>query len=256
MQNDPLQGWLSHDESVAEFVLLREREGVEREQVVEHLAKIVIDHLTDFAMFMRRGGFERAAKALECKVPTQKKARSGDFGEIVATEYVRARTEFNIPFNRLRYKDDRETSLRGDDIIGFRSGDRLRVLKGEVKSRQKLGKGVLTEARDALASHSGRPNPSTLTYLVTRLEELRKLNEADVLEKIRDVGVGADDITHLMFILSGTNPTNLLKAQVGVVSEGVALDVCGCFLPSHGDLIAAVFDEAALGRVMAEGDVS
>ena len=227
-------------------MLLREREGVEREQVVEHLAKIVIDHLADFAICTRRGGFGRAAKALVNKAPTQKKARSGDCGEFVATEYGRARTEFAIPFNRLRDKDDRETSPRGDEIIGFRSGDRPRVLKGEVKARQKLGQGVLTEAGDALASHSGRPNPSALTYPVTRLEELRESDAADVIAKIRDVGAGADDITHLMSILSGTNPTGLLKPQPGAVSEGVAFEVCGCFPPSHGDPIAAAFDEAAL----------
>ena len=43
----------------------------------------------------------------------------------------------------MRFKDGREVALRGDDFIGVsydEEQDRLRLLKGELKSRMTLGK--------------------------------------------------------------------------------------------------------------------
>jgi len=81
-----------------------------------------------------------------------KKARSGDFGEILATELTERKLGFNVPVRRLRYKDGRNMALRGDDIVAVirdREG-RLKFLKGESKSRVKLTSTVVKEAAEAL----------------------------------------------------------------------------------------------------------
>jgi hypothetical protein len=77
-------------------------------------------------------GYAGAAEILRELLPRTKKARSGDLGEILASELVEQRMDFNIPIRRMRYKDGREVPLRGDDFIGIGHDDedRLRLLKG------------------------------------------------------------------------------------------------------------------------------
>ena len=96
-------------------------------------------------------GYEIAAKILRERLPRTKKARSGDLGEILASELVEEKLNFNVPVRRMRYKDGREVPLRGDDFIGVRydKEDGLRLLKGESKSRKVLGEDAITAARKA-----------------------------------------------------------------------------------------------------------
>lgn len=63
-------------------------------------------------------GYEAAAAILRERLPRSKKARSGDIGEILASELTEERLGFNVPVRRMRYKDGREVALRGDDFIG------------------------------------------------------------------------------------------------------------------------------------------
>jgi hypothetical protein len=62
-------------------------------------------------------GKHKTAKYVREKLPLSPKIRSGDLGEILATEYVDAHTLFKAPIKRLRWKDHREMSMRGDDLI-------------------------------------------------------------------------------------------------------------------------------------------
>lgn len=89
------------------------------------------------AHVLQRLGKEAAAKYLRQKLPTTPSLRSGDLGEIYATEYIVERTEFSAPVKRLRWRDHREMAMRGDDVIGLRrpaEGQPINFLKVEAKS--------------------------------------------------------------------------------------------------------------------------
>jgi hypothetical protein len=123
--------------------LLTERDGA-REDIQAELADAMRSHYDRqerIAEDVDRLGYAAAAKILKAVLPQGAKARSGDLGEILATELVEEKTEFTVPIRRLRYKDGREMALRGDDFIGvgFDDDNRLWLLKGESKSRQRLG---------------------------------------------------------------------------------------------------------------------
>jgi hypothetical protein len=129
------------------LVVLSERPDA-RKLVVPAVCKAVKDHLVGLAVIERIGGFKKAAKVIKNRLPTSKAIRSGDLGEILATEYVAQKTTYTVPIKRLRHKDDRQTSMRGDDVIGIRSakGRRVQVLKVEAKSRAALATAVIEEA--------------------------------------------------------------------------------------------------------------
>jgi Cap4 SAVED domain len=78
--------------------------------------------------------YNGAAEILRQQLPESATAHSGELGEIIATEFVEAHSDYRVPVRRLRFKDGREMALRGDDLIGVRIDEHLHYLKGEVKS--------------------------------------------------------------------------------------------------------------------------
>src|SRR5690606_10405414 len=89
---------------------LTEREGA-RDVIQAELADTMRSHydrLERIGEDLDRLGYAAAARILKAVLPQGAKARSGDLGEILATELVEERTKFNVPIRRLRYKDGRE----------------------------------------------------------------------------------------------------------------------------------------------------
>jgi hypothetical protein len=112
------------------------------------------------AALLERLGKPAAATFVRNKLPESKKIRSGDLGEILATEYVSEGTIYTIPIKRLRWKDHQNMSMRGDDLIAVRipeDGTPIEFMKGETKSRATLTAAVLAEARTALDKDNGLP---------------------------------------------------------------------------------------------------
>lgn len=131
------------------------------------------DELDRIAEDIRELGFPGASAILAERFPRTARARSGELGEILATELVEEELGFEVPVRRLRYKDGREMALRGDDFIGARvdeAGD-LYLLKGEAKSRAALAATAIQEARTALSRDDGRPTATSLLFVADRLME-------------------------------------------------------------------------------------
>lgn len=107
-----------------------------RVAITASLPSIVRSHYDDarrIAEDIADLGFSKAAAILAERMPRSKKARSGELGEILATELVEESLGYRVPVRRLRYKDGREMALRGDDFIGVvaETDGTLRFAKGE-----------------------------------------------------------------------------------------------------------------------------
>jgi hypothetical protein len=115
-----------------------------RDAIAEALPGVVRSHYdeaTRVAEDVAKLGYAKAASILAERMPRSKRARSGELGEILATELVDEALGYRVPVRRLRYKDGREMALRGDDFIGVvADGDVLRFAKGESKSSASLSK--------------------------------------------------------------------------------------------------------------------
>lgn len=81
-----------------------------RDEIRDDLAETVRSHydrLERIADDVERLGYKVAASILSEAMPQTPKGRSGDLGEILATELVEEEIGLRVPVRRLRYKDGR-----------------------------------------------------------------------------------------------------------------------------------------------------
>jgi hypothetical protein len=189
-----------------------------REAISTTLPAIVRSHYDDAARVTEdifQLGYTKAAALLAERLPRTKTARSGELGEILATELVEESLGYQVPIRRLRYKDGREMALRGDDFIGIALDENgsLSFAKGEAKSRESLSKTVIEEARAVLSRDAGRPTPTSILFVADRLMD-RGGEEEQLGRAIRnEVASGTvlpAQIEHVLFTLSGNSPPSAL----------------------------------------------
>lgn len=210
------------------------------------------DQLERIADDVKRLGYTVAAQILSEAMPQTDKGRSGDLGEILATEFVEEEVNLHVPVRRLRYKDGRDMAMRGDDFIGAGySGDdeKLWLLKGEAKSKKTLGRAPVTSARKVLNRDNGRCTPHSLLFVANRLLESNDPDDNALGRDLRDeVGLKslrADHIGHMLFTLSGNGPHSSLKDDL--VAAGTNRDhyVVNIHVVGHQDFIAEIYQKAA-----------
>nr|WMC98313.1 SAVED domain-containing protein [Aminobacter aminovorans] len=200
------------------------------------------------AAALARLGKTAAAQMITDLLPQTPQIRSGDLGEIYATEWIDAHSGYRAPIKRLRWKDHRNMAMRGDDVIGMildPATQRLRFLKTEAKSRITLRTKTLQEARAGLDKDGGLPSSHALSFISARLMELG--TDAPLVDAIDEAlyrhGIPAESVKHLLFTLSGNAPqallTQALQAYPGTIGQlGVGLHVDG-----HAAFIGAVYDQ-------------
>ncbi len=199
------------------------------------------------ARALARLGKTEAARMVTDLLPQTPQIRSGDLGEIYATEWINAHSGYHAPIKRLRWKDHRNMAMRGEDVIGMildSDTQRLRFLKTESKSRISLRAQTLTEARAGLDKDGGLPSPHALSFISARLLELGELPLAEAIDDaLLRHGIPIDSVRHLLFTLSGNSPQALLlqsmQAYPGPITQwGVGLHVDG-----HAAFIGAVYEQ-------------
>lgn len=208
------------------------------------------------ARALARLGKPATAALIESKLPTTKQIRSGDLGEIYATEWIDAHSGgYRAPIKRLRWKDHRNMAMRGDDVIGIRQdpqSQRLQFLKTEAKSRAALTAQVLTEARAGLDKDGGLPSAHALHFISARLLELNNLPLADAIDDaLLKHGIPPQSVRHLLFTFSGNAPDAMLTASLEAYSGPINQWGIGLRVEGHGAFIGAVYD-----RVIADANNS
>ncbi|MES5483337.1 DUF1837 domain-containing protein [Bradyrhizobium sp. INPA03-11B] len=225
-----------------------------RDEIRNDLAERIRSHydrLERIANDVQRLGYEAAADILRAEMPQTSRARSGDLGEILATELVEEDIGLRVPVRRLRYKDGRNMAMRGDDFIGAgydNDDDRLWLLKGEAKSNKVLGKSTVANARKVLNRDNGRCTPDSLLFVANRLLESSDANDNELGRSIRDeVGLKslrADRIDHMLFTISGNGPHASLKDDLDAAGTNRDQYVVNLHIADHQDFIAEIYTEA------------
>jgi hypothetical protein len=235
-----------------QYITIVEKPGG-RAATKEALAEIVRSHYDDLGRIaddVEELGYEGAAAVLKELLPTGVRARAGDLGEILASELTVEQLDFEVPVRRLRFKDGREVPMRGDDFIGvnYAADDGgLWLLKGESKSRRKLVKTTITQARKALQRDDGRCTPSSLLFVANRLLEGDD-EQMDLGRRIRnEVGrkaLAKNRIDHALFTMSGNGPIAALVADYNAAEAGRIHAVINLHIEDYSDFISEVFDAA------------
>jgi hypothetical protein len=210
---------------------------------------VVPDHYASEEQVSRilgRLGKPEAAEFIRLKLPTTKSIRSGDLGEMLATEYIAAHTGYEIPIKRLRWKDHRNMAMRGDDVVGIaqdQATGRLQFLKTEAKSRITLGAGVVADARAGLDKDGGLPSAHALSFISARLLELGNAALADAIDDAQlKHGITTQTVRHLLFTFSGNAPDTHLTASLQTYAGAIAQWSIGLRVSDHATFVGAVYD--------------
>ena len=193
---------------------------------------------------LKQLGAERTAELLRDHLPTEKRTRSGELGEILATEFVTRKLHYRVPILRLRWKDGREMSLRGDDVVAFRKNenDRLSFLKGEAKSRARLTPDVVLQAAETLDQDHGRPGRHSVLFVAERLREQGADEMALLLEKAVLNSFDGCEIKHLLFTFSGNSPDDYLSNHLEELECEIRRYAVGLQITDHGNFIRLIYE--------------
>ncbi|MFU0505325.1 Hachiman antiphage defense system protein HamA [Pseudaminobacter sp. NGMCC 1.201702] len=224
---------------------------------IQATAAIVPGHYASeeqVARALARLGKPASAALIDGKLPTTKAIRSGDLGEIFATEWIDAHSGgYRAPIKRLRWKDHRNMAMRGEDVIGIlqdAATERLHFLKTEAKSRVALTTQVLTDARAGLDKDGGLPSAHALSFISARLLELDNLPLADAIDDaLLKHGIPQQNVKHLLFTFSGNAPDALLTASLQAYPGPINQWGIGLRVEGHAAFIGAVYD-----RVIADAN--
>lgn len=218
-----------------------------------HAVKVVAGSIPEYyaapsriADILNRLGKPAAANFVEGKLPTLPSIKSGDLGEILCNAYVTEATNFKLGIKRLRWKDHRNMSMRGEDVLAFSLGPKagaLKILKAEVKSRVAMTTGVIEEAREALSSYKELPSPHAISFVADRLYQAGDTALSDALDKALLIdGLKVAQVTHMLFTFSGSNPSNLLKTNLSAYTGVVPQKYVALQVKAHQAFIKDVFD--------------
>ena len=230
-------------------VLLTEVDGA-RDAVIEDLREVAHEHYMAPEIVAHRVaalGAEETAVLLREELPTSKRGRSADIGEILATEFAKRALDFNVPINRLQWKDGRDMALRGDDVVAY-AGDgqdeKLRFLKGEAKSRAALAAGVVDEAVAALDRDKGRPSRHSVLFVATRLREKGEHEAATLLENAVLNGFRGAEIEHMLFTFCGNDPDQHLSGYLEKHKKRTRRrHAVGLRVEDHADFVRCLYEE-------------
>ncbi|EDC9475364.1 DUF1837 domain-containing protein [Salmonella enterica subsp. enterica serovar Montevideo] len=224
---------------------------------IQMTARAIPAHYTTeerIAAALAKLGKTAAAQMLNDLLPQTAHIRSGDLGEIYATEWIDAYSGYRAPIKRLRWKDHRNMAMRGDDVIGMlldAETQRLSFLKTEAKSRINLRAQTLEEARSGLDKDSGLPSSHALSFISARLMEIG--TDAPLVDAIDEAlyqhGIPPESVKHLLFTFSGNPPQTLLTQALQAYPGPIGQWGVGLHIDNHAAFVGAVYD-----RVIADAN--
>lgn len=221
-----------------------------RATVIDDVRKVVRSHYVSPEITAKRLadlGAPATAKVLRELLPKTKAARSGDFGEVLATEVAEQTLGFIVPVRRLRWKDGRNMALRGDDIVGIRfdANGKPEFLKGESKSYATLTIAVIDKAAEALDRDRGRPGRHAVLFIATRLRESGDDADASLATQLEAAVVASFSgtvVEHYLFAVTGIDPNSLLTSHLTSASRKKRLrHAVGVQIADHGIFINSLF---------------
>lgn len=231
------------------LALVPEKESNAIEIVAESLPSFYASP-SRIAGLLRKLGKVAAAKYIRTKLPSLPNIRSGDLGEILCNAYVCENTAFKLGIKRLRWKDHRNMSMRGEDVLAFSLGAKsssLRILKAEVKSGGTMRTAVIKKARLALDKDNSLPSPHALSFVADRLNQGADEDLGDAIDLAMLKGkLKASQVTHMLFTFSGNDPSKEMLKSLDGYTGAVPQHYVALQVPKHEDFIKSVFDEVEL----------
>lgn len=219
----------------------------DRDSGIENIAATIPDHYDDVAASLDALGKTVSANIIRTILPRSKRIRSADIGEILATEWIdECSGKYRVPVKRLREKVSRESSMHGIDVIGVCDSidpSVIHFLKCEAKSRASLTPSVVRSAREFLDEGGGSIDNESLTFIIRKLKDKkRELNLATKISKtLIETGLSTSNVQHLVFTVSGNNPTNIIQSSLSLYKGNIDQIYVGVHVSSHQKFIQDIY---------------
>ncbi|MDH6194058.1 hypothetical protein M2272_000679 [Mycobacterium frederiksbergense] len=192
-------------------------------------------------------GKVKVAAYLRTKFPTDASARSGDIGEILATAYLHEDCGYAVGPSRLIDRDHQQWAMRGDDVLGVKNDDNsgVHLAKVESKSRQRMRKSVVQEARDGLQRCDGLPSPHSLSQFAERLKRASDDAFADAVLQVQLCeDIRPDMITHVMFLFTMNDPSQMVKDNLADYAGPIEQFAVALRVNGHREFIDQSYSKA------------
>lgn len=208
-------------EAISKHKLHRFSEKTMRRKTIHSLLKKVVNsHYENPDQFLDRAslvGLKKARRVLKIMMPISKTARSGHVGKGLSTEAISLLfPQFKVAIERMRWTDERESALRGEDNIAIHvRKNRVRSLKGEAKSGNTIATAVVMKARKALNANKAPPTQHALTFVMERLLDLGDEKSALIFEHflVKDT-VPIGDVLYFMFTHGENDAAQYLREDL------------------------------------------
>lgn len=218
--------------------------------VFNPFAEVVFVHHNDPREFRRNLevlGYPEAAKEIDRR-PRNSNIRKGNFGEILALEYLRQCAGYQIPVYRLRYSIQ-DSPMPGEDILAFRfgapDGSGRELLVGESKVRDRYTSHMVEEAHNQLVNYGQRPRPKSFLLIVHILRKQGKSEEADRVLKFLDrFAPHQPTRRNLIFLVTGNEPRDPFGC-IQVLGSGNVIEnltVVNVHISDLENFVNALFD--------------
>lgn len=192
-------------------------------------------------------GKDKVSGFLRRKFPRSQSARSGDLGEVLATAYLAENCGYVVGPSRLIHRDHQEWAMRGDDVLAARCDPDSKVVlaKTEAKSRARTPASVVAAARKGLQRNEGLPSPHSLTQFAERLLATADAELGDaILEALLGRGVRPNEVTHVMFLFTGSNPSNHVQEDLAAYEGDIVQQAVILRVTAHQEFIRAAYERA------------
>jgi len=207
--------WIEYDSYIdnSEFIecILIEKPG-SRELIKEALNQTILEHhfpLKTIQRHLKKLEFDNLARELPIG-----NTRKGNFGEIVASEHLCQRYNYEMPVYKLRYRDS-PMPMRGEDVVAFKieNGIIKAISIGEAKFMAEFDSTEVKNAHIKLEK-TYSVKPYTLSQIRNILDDKDDELALQVDNIIGKLGSGEFPRENWIFIVSGTksnNPFGILK---------------------------------------------
>jgi hypothetical protein len=232
---------------------MKEKEGI-RGYIRPALIEAILDHhfhRRTISGALKRLGYEKAAKYFRTRLPKGNKTRKGNFGEVVASEHLCQRHGYRMPIFKLRFRDNPDMPMRGEDIIAFELGEGNKITAiciGEAKTLEHYNRNQLKNAHERLVM-AYHPYPVTLSLISSILYERGDDDLAEQIDIILETLALRPIPRHnWLFIITGDKPPELLTSIEEMQSLVENLKVVTLHLPRLSLFVNEIFENPGIRR--------
>jgi Cap4 SAVED domain len=223
------------------------KEDAARVRVRPPFTEAVVDHhIAPEALegALARMGFMKTKAMLMERLPTEPRTRTGNFGEVLAAEHLRQRHGYDMPVFKLRYMDNPQMPMRGEDLVAFRIGIKRVITAlcvGESKAMQNFDSRAVKDAHLRLKT-AYHPHPVSLMMISSILHDRKSKLAEQVDTIIETLGIRPIHRENWIFLITGNRPTDPfseIQADAAVVENLTCVDVV---LVNLSDFVTEIFN--------------